>query len=133
MMYVRFPLLLRQVEDLPFDRGIDISHETVRFWWNRLGRCLPRRSGNAALIIIRIRTAVGAWTKRSSILMARRTTSGGPPITRAKYWRFCHETAGYQGGTDLYQAGDETLRPAKGDSDGPASIVPGCDECDWQG
>lgn len=34
-MYVRFPLLLRNVEDLLFERGIDISHETVRFWWNR--------------------------------------------------------------------------------------------------
>ena len=29
MMYVRFPLSLRQVEDLLFERGIDISHETV--------------------------------------------------------------------------------------------------------
>jgi putative transposase len=25
------------VEDLLFERGIDISHETVRFWWNRFG------------------------------------------------------------------------------------------------
>jgi putative transposase len=30
MMYVRFPLSLRNVEDLLFERGIDISHETVR-------------------------------------------------------------------------------------------------------
>jgi len=37
MMYIRFPLSLRQVEDLLFERGIDISHETVRFWWNRFG------------------------------------------------------------------------------------------------
>jgi len=37
MMYVRYPLSLRQVEDLLFDRGIDICHETVRFWWNRFG------------------------------------------------------------------------------------------------
>ncbi len=26
-----------QVEDLLFERGIDICHETVRFWWNRFG------------------------------------------------------------------------------------------------
>ena len=32
MMYVRFPLSLRNVEDLPFERGIDICHETVRHW-----------------------------------------------------------------------------------------------------
>ena len=37
MMYVRYPLLLRQVEDLLFERGTDICHESVRFWWNRFG------------------------------------------------------------------------------------------------
>ncbi len=37
MMYVRFPLSLRNVEDLLFERGIDICHETVRQWWNRFG------------------------------------------------------------------------------------------------
>jgi len=37
MMYVRFPLSLRNVEDLLFERGIDLCHETVRFWWNRFG------------------------------------------------------------------------------------------------
>ena len=37
MMYVRFPLSLRNVEDLLYERGIDLSHETVRFWWNRFG------------------------------------------------------------------------------------------------
>lgn len=37
MLYVRFPLSLRNVEDLLFERGIDICHETVRFWWNRFG------------------------------------------------------------------------------------------------
>jgi len=37
MMYVRFPLSLRNVEYLLHERGIDISHETVRFWWNRFG------------------------------------------------------------------------------------------------
>ena len=35
MMYIRFPLSLRSVEDLLHERGIEISHETVRFWWNR--------------------------------------------------------------------------------------------------
>ncbi len=37
LMYIRFPLSLRNVEDLLFERGIDICHETVRFWWNRFG------------------------------------------------------------------------------------------------
>ena len=35
MLYVRFPLSRRNVEDLLHERGIEISHETVRFWWNR--------------------------------------------------------------------------------------------------
>ena len=39
MMYVRFPLSLRNVEDLLFERGIDICHETVRHWWAGSGRC----------------------------------------------------------------------------------------------
>ena len=37
MMYVRFPLSLRNVEDLLHERGIDVCHETVHFWWQRFG------------------------------------------------------------------------------------------------
>jgi len=37
LMYVRYPLSLRQVEDFLFERGIDIRHETVRLWWNQFG------------------------------------------------------------------------------------------------
>jgi putative transposase len=37
LMYVRYPLSLRQAEDPLFERGIDVCHETVRFWWNRFG------------------------------------------------------------------------------------------------
>ncbi len=37
MRYFRFPLSLRNVEDLLHERGIDVSHETIRFWWNRFG------------------------------------------------------------------------------------------------
>ena len=37
MMYIRFPLSLRNVEDLLHERGIDVSYESVRFWWNRFG------------------------------------------------------------------------------------------------
>ncbi len=31
LMYVNFPLSLRNVEDLVHERGIDISHEMVRY------------------------------------------------------------------------------------------------------
>jgi putative transposase len=37
MLYIRFPLSLRNVEDLLHERGIEVSHETVRIWWNRFG------------------------------------------------------------------------------------------------
>jgi putative transposase len=37
MLYVRFPLSLRNVEDLLYERGIDLCHKTVRLWWIRLG------------------------------------------------------------------------------------------------
>ena len=37
MLYIRFPLSLRNVEDLLHERGIEVSHETIRFWWNRFG------------------------------------------------------------------------------------------------
>jgi len=42
MMYIRFPLSLRNVEDLLHERGIDVSHETIRFWWNRFGPLFAR-------------------------------------------------------------------------------------------
>ncbi|EQB30280.1 hypothetical protein M529_20645 [Sphingobium ummariense RL-3] len=37
LMYARYPLSLWNVEDLFFERGIDICRETVRLWWNRFG------------------------------------------------------------------------------------------------
>ena len=37
MLYVCLPLSLRNVEDLLHERGIEVSHGTVRFWWQRLG------------------------------------------------------------------------------------------------
>lgn len=36
-MYVKYPLSLRNVEDLLHERGIDICHETVRLWVDRPG------------------------------------------------------------------------------------------------
>jgi hypothetical protein len=36
-LYVRLPLSVRNVEDLLYEGGVALSHETVRFWWNRFG------------------------------------------------------------------------------------------------
>ena len=51
MYYVRYPLSFRQVEDILSERGIDICHETVRFWVNRFGakfakKIQKRRAGH---------------------------------------------------------------------------------------
>lgn len=37
MLYVQFPLLLRNIEELLHERSIDVSHEAVRYWWHRFG------------------------------------------------------------------------------------------------
>ena len=44
MMYVRYPLSLRNVEDLLAERGIDISHETSGSGGTGLAQCSPPRS-----------------------------------------------------------------------------------------
>ena len=43
MMYVRFPLSLRNVEDLLHERGIDVCHESVRFWVDRFGAYFAKK------------------------------------------------------------------------------------------
>ncbi len=37
MLYVRFPLSLQNVEDLLHERGVDVSHQAIWFWWYRFG------------------------------------------------------------------------------------------------
>ena len=58
MMYIRYPLSLRQVEDIMFERGIDICHETVRYWWNRFGpmfagECPSSNKWDRCLVLLR--------------------------------------------------------------------------------
>jgi transposase-like protein len=45
-MYVRYPLSLRNVEDLLHERGIDICYETVRKWVGA-GKLTPDRARTA--------------------------------------------------------------------------------------
>ncbi len=42
MYYIRYPLSLRQVEDILHERGIDICHETIRYWWNKFGHLFAK-------------------------------------------------------------------------------------------
>jgi putative transposase len=46
MYYVRYPLSLRQVEDILHERGIDICHETIRYWWNKFGTLFSKEMKN---------------------------------------------------------------------------------------
>ena len=42
MFYVRFPLSLRNVEDILHMRGNNITHETIRYWWTKLWPIVTR-------------------------------------------------------------------------------------------
>ena len=59
MMYVKYPLSLRNVEDLLFERGIDICHETVRLWWNRFGPMLAAEIRKKRVDLMRVHTHWG--------------------------------------------------------------------------
>jgi transposase-like protein len=64
MMYVKYPVSLRNVEDLLAERGIDISHETVRFWWNGSARCSQQKSGKrGSRVCAAILSGVGTWMR----------------------------------------------------------------------
>ena len=86
MMYVRFPLSLRNVEDLLHERGIDVSHEAVRYWWHRFGPMF------AAEIRKRRTTSMKSskWRWHLDEVFVKinsGTTFGGPSIMKAKSWK----------------------------------------------
>ena len=124
MMYIRYPLSLRQVEDLLFERGIDICHETIRFWWNRFGPMFAkeirkRRIQNS--IVFTLALALGRGVRQDQWrdalpLACGRSRRRGPRS-------FCHKTPGSHGCVEVFEACDETLWPAQGNRDGPASIL----------
>jgi hypothetical protein len=82
LLSVRFPLSLRKVEDLAFERGVDIRHETVRKWVNRFGPMAAGRAGQGAWQpCVSIPTGSGASTKAPHRSRVRWRTSGGRSIT----------------------------------------------------
>jgi putative transposase len=42
-IYLRFPLSLRNIENLLHERAVEVSHETVRFWWMTFGPMLASK------------------------------------------------------------------------------------------
>jgi putative transposase len=64
MMYIRFPLSLRNVEDLLHERGIEISHKTVRFWWNSFGPMfLAQDGGRGARAALCVEQWLTEWSR----------------------------------------------------------------------
>lgn len=130
MMYVRFPLSLRQVEDLLSERGIDICHETVRFWWNRFGPLFAAEIRKRRIHL----HSHSNWRWHLDEVFVR--INGETHYL----WRavdhegdargFRNETAGSQGCTDVSEARDEALWSAGFDRHGQASVRPRSDECD---
>ena len=113
MMYVRYPLSLRQVEDLMSERGIDICHETVRFWWNRFGpmfaaeirrrriqsRCYSQCRWHVDEVFVRI--------NGDTYYLWRAVDQEGEVLEI-----FATKRRDRKGGADVSQARDEALRPA---------------------
>lgn len=75
LLYVRFPLSLRNVEDLLYERGIGVCHETVRHWRNRIGplfaadmgRHLNNRAENSHLPLRRRERAMQRFRRMKSL------------------------------------------------------------------
>ena len=66
IMYVRYPLSLRNVEDLLAERGIDISHETSGSGGTGLAQCSPRRFvSDASQTCAGILSGAGTWMRCS--------------------------------------------------------------------
>jgi putative transposase len=61
MYYIRYPLSFRQVEDILHERGVDICHETVRFWVEVLVQNLLRKFERIGRV--NTQTGNGTWMK----------------------------------------------------------------------
>jgi len=96
MLYIRFPLSLRNVEDLLHERGIDITHEAVRFWWKRFGAIFAaeiRRSRVQAMRSFRHRLTDIIRDRLAEFFVGgvtARTAADLLGVTRQTATYFCH-------------------------------------------
>lgn len=88
MLYVRLPLSLRNVEDLLHERGIEISHETVRFWWLRFGPMFAAEIRRKRVGRMR---GCRHWRWHLDEVFVKingeSTISGAPSTTKARSWK----------------------------------------------
>ena len=63
MLYVRFLLSLRNVEDLLHERGVDVSYESVRYWWHRFSfkNVLEKLEESSQKLIIDLESLLGVY------------------------------------------------------------------------
>ncbi len=101
MIYVRFPLSLRNVEDLLHERGIDVGHKTVRYWWIRFGPVFA--SGIRRRRVQQLRV-YSNWKGHVDELFVALKNS---------------------------QDTDEALRPCGKDCDGPFPVIPLASDVNW--
>ena len=100
MMWVRFPLSPRYVEDLLFEHRIENRHETICVWWNRFCTML---AGDIR------RQRPGAEKRRGSAQIvtrcpSRRTPSRCPLALHRPSVRLAHDD--FQIGTSREEVGE---------------------------
>jgi hypothetical protein len=94
MMYIRYPLSLRQVEDLLLKLVSIFATRQYVSGGTGSARCSQRRSGSGAFITGHIPDGDGTWMKCLCGSTARRITCGVPWITKARCSKFLPRNAG---------------------------------------
>ena len=125
MMYVKYPLSLRNVEDLLAERGIDICHETVRFWWNRFGPMFAAEIRRKRVDLVRQVTPwrwhldeVYVKINGQMHYLWRAVDHEGEVLEIIR-----HQDPRQGRGAQLHQADDEAPWPTKGDRHRPPAIL----------
>jgi hypothetical protein len=97
MMYVRCPLS-RKVEDLPAERRIDISHETVRFWWKRRARREALfEFGSVKETTLRLCHVIDGRRRRGDVVASRCHADGFAPCSEGRSPEFAIRVGGNHG------------------------------------
>jgi putative transposase len=60
-LYYRFPLSYHNVQELLFERGIDVTHEAIRHWCRKFGQDYASHPVTGALGL----ATSGTWTRSS--------------------------------------------------------------------
>ena len=134
MLYVRFPLSLRNVEDLLHERGIEISHETVRFWWNRFGPMFAAEIRRNRVSRMR---SYSNWQWHLDEVFVK-INGETHYLWRAVdhegelLGKLCYQAPRPQSGIEISQKSNEALRRTRSSCDGQTTFLRRCNESCWQ-